>query len=143
MSYICENELRDIYNMLAPVLTQHGFACEIAMIRDYMLKIWIDEDGQRLGKLIVHYSPKKNSFSYRKDLDLSQEQYDRVVSLSTGQISMLGPFLPRERELPEASKGKIGCGDRLQYPLHPVPGLCGRILHRKPDWIWSCYSGSR
>ena len=108
MSYICENELRDIYNMLAPVLTQHGFACEIAMIRDYMLKIWIDEDGQRLGKLIVHYSPKKNSFSYRKDSDLSQEQYDRVVSLLTGQISMgWGLSCPGEKEnCPKPQKDK-------------------------------------
>lgn len=108
MSYICENELRDIYNMLAPVLTQHGFACQIAMIRDYMLKIWIDEDGQRLGKLIVHYSPKKNSFSYRKDSDLSQEQYDRVVSLLTGQISMgWGLSCPGEKEnCPKPQKEK-------------------------------------
>ena len=99
MAYICENELRDIYNMLAPVLTQHGFACEIAMIRDYMLKIWIDEGGERLGKLIVDYSPKKNSFSFRKDSDLSQEQYDRVVSFLTGQISMsLGFSSPGEKE---------------------------------------------
>lgn len=88
MAYICENELLEIYDRLAPVLTLEGFEPEIAMIRDYMLKIWIGQGGSRLGKLIVDYSPKKRSFSFRRDSDLSQEQFDRMVELLTGQISM-------------------------------------------------------
>ena len=44
MPYICENELMEIYQRLAPVLAEHGFSCDIAMIRDYMLKVYIDEE---------------------------------------------------------------------------------------------------
>jgi len=88
MAYICESELMAIYERLSPVLAKHGYECEVAMIRDYMLKILLGTDGEKIGKLIVDYSPKKGSFSFRKDSDLSQEQFDRVVELLTGQIGM-------------------------------------------------------
>lgn len=86
MPYICENELMEIYQRLAPVLAEHGFSCDIAMIRDYMLKVYIDEGDERLGKLIVNYSPRKNSFSFRRDSDLSQEHFDRVSSILADRL---------------------------------------------------------
>lgn len=107
MAYICESELMAIYERLSPVLVQHGYGCEVAMIRDYMLKILLSAGGENLGKLIVDYSPKKGSFSFRKDSDLSQEQYDRVVELLTGQICM---------KL-DAARHETGKADNAQKPL--------------------------
>jgi len=88
MAYICENELMEIYGRIAPVLLQHGFECEIAMIRDYMLKVSIEENGKKLGRLIIDYSPKRGSFSFRKDSDMPQEQFDRLSVLLTANVSM-------------------------------------------------------
>lgn len=88
MAYLCENELREIYARLAPVLASNGYACDIAMIRDYMLKMELVRDGLRLGKLIVDYSPKRKSFSLRRDSDLAQEQFDRVMELLKDKVGM-------------------------------------------------------
>jgi len=99
MPYICENELMEIYDRLAPVLAEHGYASEIAMIRDYMLKVSIDQGGESLGKLIVDYSPKKNSFSLRKDSDLSQENFEKLASLLADKAGTgLNVSKPGEKE---------------------------------------------
>lgn len=88
MGYICENELMEIYNRIAPVLRKNGFGCDIAMIRDYMLKVQVDEKEEPLGKLIVDYSPKRRSFSFRRDSDMSQEQFERLSGLLAESVSM-------------------------------------------------------
>lgn len=157
MAYICESELMAIYDRLSPVLAEHGYASEIAMIRDYMLKISLSTDGEKLGKLIVDYSPKKGSFSFRKDSDLSQEHYDRVTELLTGQIGMtLGATdhgtekadkapKPKERKTAESIdfnalptryqafvdgsfiEGQIGYGAVILDRGQIVAELCGRV----------------
>ncbi|MGI6049682.1 MAG: RNase H family protein [Acetivibrionales bacterium] len=81
MSYICEEELLRIYNSLEQKLISLDFQPEIAMIRDYLLKIQISEKDSPLGKLIVDYSPKKQSYNYRRDSDLSENQFNRIIGL--------------------------------------------------------------
>ncbi|NLW02637.1 MAG: hypothetical protein GX027_05145 [Clostridiaceae bacterium] len=155
MPYICENELMEIYQRLAPVLAEHGFSCDIAMIRDYMLKVYIDEGDERLGKLIVNYSPRKNSFSFRRDSDLSQEHFDRVSSIladrlgadpdakkpgeneSHPRLMMRKPALEidfsalpaRYQSFVDGSfiQGRIGYGAVILDRGKPVAELCGSV----------------
>jgi len=91
MGYICEEELRSIYDELEGKLLTLGFDPEIALIRDYMLKIELAEKGTRLGKLIVDYSPKRQTYNLRRDSDLSEEQFDRITGL-------LGVTAPQKAE---------------------------------------------
>lgn len=86
MPYICEDELIRIYQAIGRELDQIGLHNEIALIRDYMLKILISEGDARLGKLIIDYSPKRLSFSYRRDSDLSEEQFERIVKYLEGRV---------------------------------------------------------
>jgi ribonuclease HI len=79
MAYICEKELMNVFEGLEPRLKAAGFEPEVALIRDYLLKIMIKENGFALGKLIVDYSPKKGSHSYRKDSDLTEGQFSRIL----------------------------------------------------------------
>lgn len=79
MAYICETELMNVFGYLEPRLKAAGFEPEVALIRDYLLKIMINENGSALGKLIVDYSPKKSAHSYRKDSDLPEEQFSRIL----------------------------------------------------------------
>lgn len=88
MPYICEDELQKIYSYIEPEFNKVGLQSEIALIRDYMLKVSVIEGDTKLGKLIIDYSPKKQTYSYRRDSDLSEEQYNRIVSLITGQVGM-------------------------------------------------------
>ena len=81
MAYICEKELLDIYKGLEPRLKDLGIMTEVVLIRDYLLKVKISENGIALGKLILDYSPKKGSHSFRKDSDLPKEQFTRILSL--------------------------------------------------------------
>lgn len=81
MSYICEEELLKIYNSLAQKLIKLDFQPEIALIRDYLLKVQISDNNTVLGKLIVDYSPKRQSYNYRRDSDLSEEQLNRIIGL--------------------------------------------------------------
>ncbi|NMA65582.1 MAG: RimK family alpha-L-glutamate ligase, partial [Clostridiaceae bacterium] len=88
MPYICEKELTEIYKYIENKLLSHGFKTEIALIRDYMLKVKISENEQVLGKLIVDYSPKKQSHGYRKDSDLPQKQFERIFNILEGQAQI-------------------------------------------------------
>lgn len=81
MGYICEEELKSIYDELEGKLLALGFKPEIALIRDYMLKIRLTENDAELGKLIVDYSPKRKSFNLRRDSDLPEEQFARITGL--------------------------------------------------------------
>lgn len=81
MAYICEEELLEIYNLLEPKLVNLGFEPEIALIRDYLLKIKISENDSVLGKLIIDYSPKRVSHNFRRDSDLAEEQFKRIIKL--------------------------------------------------------------
>ncbi|NLU52003.1 MAG: RimK family alpha-L-glutamate ligase [Clostridiaceae bacterium] len=81
MPYICENELLEIYKNIEDKLTQFGLKCEIALIRDYMLKVQITENDSSLGKLIIDYSPKKQSHNFRKDSDMSDEKFQQILGL--------------------------------------------------------------
>lgn len=80
MSYICERELTEKYNEIEKRLKQYGLETEVDIMRDYMLKIKIIDNGQSIGKLIVDYSPKRKSYNFRKDSGLSQHQYERILS---------------------------------------------------------------
>ncbi|NLX63640.1 MAG: hypothetical protein GX022_02510 [Clostridiaceae bacterium] len=88
MSYICENELISIYNSLEPKFINAGLEPEIVLIRDYMLKIKVSENDNVLGKLIIDYSPKKGSYNFRRDSDLPEEQFIRIIEL-LGQLDKL------------------------------------------------------
>lgn len=79
MPYICENELLEIYKNVADKLAQFGLKCEIALIRDYMLKVQITENDTSLGKLIIDYSPKKQSHNFRKDSDMTEEKFQQIL----------------------------------------------------------------
>lgn len=81
MAYICEEELKSIYISLEPKLLALGFDPEIALIRDYLLKILLTENNTSLGKLIIDYSPKKQSHNFRRDSDMSEEQFKRIIDL--------------------------------------------------------------
>jgi ribonuclease HI len=81
MAYICEKELISIYNSLEPSFLVSGLEPEIALIRDYLLKIKISENDKVLGKLIIDYSPKKQSYNYRRDSDLPEDQFVRIIAL--------------------------------------------------------------
>lgn len=81
MAYICEEELKSIYNDLEPRLLALGLEPEIALIRDYLLKIKLIENDNPLGKLIIDYSPKRQSHNFRRDSDLSEEQFKRITGL--------------------------------------------------------------
>lgn len=81
MAFICEQELLNIYQHVDSLLKGHGLVSEIALIRDYLLKILVSENGKSLGKLIVDYSPKKETHSFRRDSDLSEEDFNRLLSI--------------------------------------------------------------
>ncbi|NLB78630.1 MAG: hypothetical protein GX796_07250 [Clostridiaceae bacterium] len=84
MSYICEEELVSIYNSVEPILLSSGLEPEIALIRDYLLKIKVSENDKVLGKLIIDYSPKRQTHNYRKDSDLPEEQFTRIIGILGG-----------------------------------------------------------
>lgn len=88
MPYICEKELTEIYRYIENKLAAHGFKTEIALMRDYMLKVKIIENDEVLGKLIVDYSPRKQSHGYRKDSDLSGEHFERIVNILGAQAQL-------------------------------------------------------
>ena len=103
MAYICEKELRDIYGRLEPYLRKNGLGTEIALIRDYMLKIKLIDKGIPLGKLIVDYSPKKQSSKLRRDSDLSEEQFDRIAKFLEDALpakEIKNPVLPGVSDIP-------------------------------------------
>lgn len=81
MTYICEEELVSIYNSLEQSFLSSGLEPEIALIRDYLLKIKVSENDRVLGKLIIDYSPKKQNHNFRRDSDLSEEQFKRIIAL--------------------------------------------------------------
>lgn len=114
MAYICEKELMDIYQVIEPRLKANGFDSEVALTRDYLLKILIKENGAPLGKLIVDYSPKKQSHNYRRDSDLPDEQFSRI-------LGVLGAPAPRENKAVPA-KPAVGKAVELK-PLKDVSGI--------------------
>lgn len=81
MAYICEEELKSIYKDLEPKLLSLGLEPEIALMRDYLLKIQLIENNAALGKLIIDYSPKRQSHNFRRDSDMSEEQFKRITDL--------------------------------------------------------------
>lgn len=81
MAYICEDELYAIYNRLESIFLNSELESEIALVRDYLLKIKVIENNNVLGKLIIDYSPKRQSYKFRRDSDLSDEQFLRIVAL--------------------------------------------------------------
>ena len=81
MPYICENELISIYNSLESRFKNAGLQPEIALIRDYMMKIKVSENDKALGKLIIDYSSKKRSYNFRRDSDLPEGQFTRIIEL--------------------------------------------------------------
>ncbi|HHU90982.1 MAG TPA: hypothetical protein GXZ22_08020 [Clostridiaceae bacterium] len=81
MAYICENELISIYNSLESKFLSAGLEPEIALIRDYMLKIKVSENDKALGKLIIDYSPKKQNYNFRNDSDLPEKEFVRIIAL--------------------------------------------------------------
>lgn len=94
MAYICEEELRSVYFDLEPKFLALGFEPEIALIRDYLLKIELKENDVHLGKLIIDYSPKRQSYNFRRDSDMSEEQFKRItglLGLIAGPKSQNGP----------------------------------------------------
>lgn len=88
MAYICEDELYAIYNNFEPIFLGSGLEPEIALVRDYLLKIKVSENNNVLGKLIIDYSPKRQSYKFRRDSDLPDEQFSRIVKL-LGQADKL------------------------------------------------------
>lgn len=81
MAYICEDELRRIYEDVSARLSGHGYDTEIAMIRDYSLKLTVILEGNPLGKLIIDYSPKREATTYRMDGDLSKDVYQKIMNI--------------------------------------------------------------
>jgi ribonuclease HI len=81
MAYVCEEELISIYNSLEQNFLNSGLEPEIALIRDYLLKIKVSENDKVLGKLIIDYSPKKQAYNFRRDSDLSEEEFTRIIAL--------------------------------------------------------------
>ena len=79
MAYICEDELLNIYNSLEPKFESLGIETEVALIRDYLLKVTLSEAGNTLGKLIIDYSPKKGSHKFRRDSDLSEAEFEQIL----------------------------------------------------------------
>ena len=104
MPYICERELLNIYESLEPILKRQGFASEIVLIRDYLMKIKIAENGKDLGKLIVDYSPKKGTHNFRKDTDLDENQYQHILkSLGVTQTAK-NPVSAEKKQTVEKNK---------------------------------------
>lgn len=87
MSFICEQELLEIYHHVDSLLKGQGLVSEIALMRDYLLKIKVSENGTPLGKLIIDYSPKKGTHGYRRDSDLSEENFQRLLKILGAQSS--------------------------------------------------------
>ncbi|MCX7772516.1 MAG: RimK family alpha-L-glutamate ligase [Clostridia bacterium] len=101
MAYICEQELMAIYKALEPKLRASGIQTEVALVRDYLLKLALSDNGSKLGKLVIDYSPKKQAHSYRKDSDLSEDQFVRILGI-------LGAEVPQKAraEISSAQKAK-------------------------------------
>jgi gamma-F420-2:alpha-L-glutamate ligase len=81
MPYICENQLNEIYGEIEKKLKSHGITTEKDIMRDYLLRIRLFEDDVPVGRLIVDYSPKRKSHSFRKGSDLSEEHFKKILSL--------------------------------------------------------------
>ncbi|MGI6621750.1 MAG: reverse transcriptase-like protein [Clostridiaceae bacterium] len=104
MTYICEEELKSIYCDLEPKLLALGVEPEIALIRDYMLKIQLKDKDTPLGKLIVDYSPKRRSFNFRRDSDMSEDQFKRIteslgVTVNPGAKNKPKKIKPHSKEI--------------------------------------------
>ncbi len=120
MAYICEQELLNYYNDLEPLLTSQGLFSEIVLVRDYLLKIKISENGTALGKLIIDYSPKKRSYGFRKDSDLSEDQFSRI-------LSFMGEVPPeKEKPSPKANPTK-----NIEIPV--AKDVSGILCHAYVD----------
>lgn len=102
MAYICEEELKSIYFDLEPKLLALGFEPEIALIRDYLLKIQLREKDEPLGKLIIDYSPKRQSYNFRRDSDLPEEQFKRI----TGSLGVTPCIKPKKNTEKSELQGK-------------------------------------
>lgn len=109
MAYICEEELKSVYFGLEQRLLALGFEPEIALIRDYLLKIQIREKDVPLGKLIIDYSPKRQSWNLRKDSDMAEEQFSRITGL-------LG-VIPDNKPKSNPGKKKTQNGDKFEYDV--------------------------
>ncbi len=106
MSYICEEELISIYNSLEPIFLSSGLEPEIALVRDYLLKIKVSEKDKVLGKLIIDYSPKKQAHNYRRDSDLTEEQFTRIIAL-LGQSDKLKERSNSEMKSSDKQKSNV------------------------------------
>ena len=100
MSYICEKELLTIYDSLSQRLTETGLEHEVALTRDYLLKIQISENDNKLGKLIIDYSPKRQNHNFRKDSDLSEDQFKRILNLlgEEGRVKEKKPSAKKDKK---------------------------------------------
>ncbi len=106
MAYICEDELISIYNSLEQSFLSCGLEPEIALIRDYLLKIKVSENDKVLGKLIIDYSPKKQAHNFRRDSDLSEEEFTRIIAL-IGQSDKLREKCNSEKKTSNKKKSNV------------------------------------
>ena len=113
MAYICEDELLNIYNSLEPKFESLGIETEVALIRDYLLKVTLSEAGNTLGKLIIDYSPKKGSHKFRRDSDLSEAEFERILSI-------LGEQLPEKKTDGGHKPNKTGMVPGQGTPMEEV-----------------------
>lgn len=85
MSYKCEDILVEKYKELKSMLTTQKIECEIHMIRNYMIKLTLSKEDNNLGRLVIYYSPKKDSYSYKRDNDMEASVFEYIIDLIDGK----------------------------------------------------------
>lgn len=88
MATQCEGELREKYREVADCLLLQGLASDIDLVRDYLLKFTVSEQGRLLGKFMLDYSPKKRRFGLRADPGTSPGLFQRISGLLEPVVSV-------------------------------------------------------
>lgn len=134
MPTLCEKELSEILQVINNQLQAYGFKAEQALVRDYMLKAFIYEGENKLGKLIIDYSPKKKSHNFRKDSDMTDLHFDRVMDILNDQVRIMPEVTVSAVETQYVAyvdgsfiDGSIGYGAVILKDQQIIDELYGRV----------------
>jgi len=84
MGYKCEEQLNHKVDGLINIFSEKGINVTKDIIRDYMMKIKVTKGENNLGKIVIYYSPKKDSYTYKRDNDMRQDVFTYIVDLIKG-----------------------------------------------------------
>ncbi len=138
MAYKCEEILIKKYGELKELLKIQGIETEIHMIRNYMIKIILSKSDENLGRLVIYYSPKKDSYSFKKDNDMVAQVFEYIVSLIDGNndLDLMDILSSRDDEDKNIYKiyvdgsymnGKVGYGAIILKSDTPVKEIYGVV----------------